>query len=155
MGGSVLRLDALPLRPLLSAAMRLLYEHRSALRTPPKLALIAGGAGLTAWLAQEPGLPGWQLWALWIVAATLQIGGALLLLMRPRVHLWITEAEVIIDPQGPHRRIPLRMIHHVETGEGGAPRLRLRNGEAVELTGKGRVRAMFRALDQLGLPRRD
>ena len=145
MGGSVLRLDAIPPCPLLSAAMRLLYEHRSALRTPPKLALIAGGAGLTAW----------QLWALWIVAATLQIGGALLLLVRPRVHLWITEAEVIIDPQGPHRRIPLRMIHHVETGEGGAPRLRLRNGEAVELAGKGRVRAMFRALDQLGLPRRD
>lgn len=139
--------------------MRYLYRHTSLDLTIGKIGLAVLGLGLGVYLVLNPPERVAVHMASWIVAGAFGIGGLLALLIRPRVHILITETNVIVDPDGPFRRIPFRMIHHVEINNGSrkaAVVLVLRNGERLNISDRiGRNAQLGPLFDRIGVLTRD
>ncbi len=121
--------------------MRVHYRHGTADRRLLKGASIGLGTVLAVALVIWPPVEIWRHVLAWVLAATAVLGGLLSLLMRPRRHLLITEAAVILHPDGPRRVVPLMQIHHVEVigsaarpGPGQGVVIQLRNGERIDIS---------------------
>lgn len=138
--------------------MQILYEHRTPPRTRRKALIVAIGAALVIALLVNPPGTLWATWALWALATALLLAGTALLALRPIIFIWITPREIILDPYGPHRRIPLQHIHDIDvTGQGRKTvlTLHLRNGDSVDLTGRiGDPHEVHSLLTDLGVTTR-
>lgn len=135
--------------------MQLRYRHTSRDLTLAKLALAAAGLGLALALGFWPPRDFWWHVGLWVLAGSAGFGGLLALMIRPRVYLVVTDREIVLDPDGPFRRIPLRHVHHAEFGDGPdgpVVTLQLRNGDRIDISGRiGRRDDLQPLLAELGI----
>jgi hypothetical protein len=138
--------------------MQILYEHRTPPRKRRKALLVIFGAALVVALLVNPPGTLWATWVLWAFATALLLLGTALLAISPIIFIWITAREIILDPYGPRRRIPLRHIHDIEamgTGRKTVLTLHLRNGDSVDLTGRiGDPHEVHSLLTDLGVTTR-